>query len=200
MTKGRVQQKLRTRMEILSAAKLLMRQKKKVTLEDIAHKAKISRATMYRYYSSIDLLFTEASLDIHHKSSEQLINEVTNMDFEDRILYIQNQYNQLALKNEVLFRRYLSSVLSESITSKKRLRGARRVKTMEMALSPFKSKLAPDTYRKLIHASSVLMGIDPVLACKDVCALNDKDSEETLRWAMKMMLKGIAADGFSALQ
>jgi AcrR family transcriptional regulator len=194
ITKGRVKQKLQTRLEILSAAKELMQKEKKVTLEDVAKKAKISRATMYRYFSNIDLLFTEATLDIHHKSSEQIFKEVKDLSFTERFFYIQKHYNELAQKNETLFRRYLSSVLSESIVSNQPLRGARRMKSLNLALEPYKETLSEETFKKLVTIASVLMGIDSLIICKDVCNLNNEESDNTLKWALGMILKGISQE------
>jgi DNA-binding transcriptional regulator YbjK len=194
INKGRAKQKLQTRSEILMAAKGLMQKKERITLEDVAKKANISRATMYRYFPNIDLLFTEASLDIHHKSPDQISEDVKNMTFADRIFYIQKYYNQSALKNEIGFRRYLSSVLSESIVSKKQLRGARRKKSLNKALEPYKEMYSKDTFKKLINIASVLMGIDAILVCKDVCKLDNKEAENTLKWAMEMILKGIGEE------
>jgi AcrR family transcriptional regulator len=191
LKKGRVKQKLQTRTEILEAAKILMQEEKKITLEDIAKKAKVSRATMYRYYSNIDILFTEASLDVRHKAIEELLKEVQDLNFADRILYIQNHYNQSALNNETTFRRYLSAVLSESILSKEQIRGARRVKVLEKVLEPFRNKFSPDNYKNLINISSVLMGIDPIIVCKDVCSLNSEETNNTLKWALELILNSI---------
>jgi AcrR family transcriptional regulator len=171
---GRVNQKAKTRVNILDAAKELMQKEKSITLEDVAYKANISRATIYRYYANIDLLITEASLDIHHKSPDEFFEEVRNMPFEDRIFYIQKYYNQLAQKHEVGFRRYLSAVLSESITSKKKIRGARRVKSLKNVLIPFKNDMDSDTYKNLINIAYVLMGIDDLIICKDFCDLNNE--------------------------
>jgi len=164
-------------------------------LEDVAKKANISRATMYRYFHNIDLLFMEATLDIHHKTSDQIFEELNDLPFEDRIFHIQKHYNELAKENEIVFRRYLSTVLSESITSKEQLRGARRVKSLNKALEPFKETLSNDTYEKLISISSVLMGIDSFIICKDVCNLNDEETEDTLKWALEMILKGLSFEG-----
>lgn len=197
ITKGRVKQKLQTRLEILNAAKELMQKEEKITLEDVAKKANISRATMYRYFSNIDLLFTEATLDIHHKSSDQIFEEVRDLPFADRIFYIQKHYNELAQKNEIVFRRYLSAVLAESIVSKKQLRGARRMKSLNKALEQFKGTLSNDIFKKLISISSVLMGIDSLVICKDVCNLNNEDTEDTLKWAIEMILKGIEQENQS---
>jgi len=194
ITKGRVKQKLQTRSIILNAAKSLMQKEKKITLEDVAKKAKISRATMYRYFSNIDLLFTEASIDIHHKSSEQIFEEVKELTFANKIFYIQNHYNELAQKNEIVFRRYLSAVLTESIVSKKQLRGARRMESLNKALEPYKDTLSEDTFKKLVDVSSVLMGIDSLIICKDVCKLDNVETNNTLKWALDMILKGISLE------
>ena len=197
ITKGRAKQKLQTRSVILIAAKELMQKKERITLEDVAKKANISRATMYRYFSNIDLLFTEASLDIHHKSPDQISEDVKSMDFADRIFYIQKHFNQTAMKNEIGFRRYLSAVLSESIVSKKQLRGARRMKSLNKVLEPYKEKFSKDTIKKLISVSSVLMGIDSIIVCKDICKLNNNETENTLKWAIEMILKGIEQENHS---
>ncbi len=178
-------------MEILASTKRLMQDERKISLEDVAKEARISRATIYRYFSNIELLILEASLDIQHKSPDQLLEDVETMSLTERIFYIQKHYNKLARENEVGFRRYLSAVLSESITSKEKLRGARRIKSLNKALKPFKSKLNEPTYTRLINISSVLMGIDSLVVCKDVCNLSSKESETVLRWGLEMILKGI---------
>jgi len=194
LKRGRVQQKARTRTKILDAAKMIMNKKQMITLEDVAKKAKISRATIYRYFDHIDLLITEVSLDIHHKSPEQLFEEAKDMSLEDRVFYIQGHYNQQALENEIVFRRYMSSVLSKSISSKKQLRGARRVKSLNKILEEHTGEIDSDTRAKLISAASVLMGIDSVIVCKDVCGLSNEETNVTLRWALEMILKGIQSE------
>tara|TARA_B100000497_G_scaffold127338_1_gene168783 strand:- start:2751 stop:3353 length:603 start_codon:yes stop_codon:yes gene_type:complete len=191
---GRVKQKLQTRSEILKATRALMKKKQKISMDDIAEKAKISRATLYRYYSNIDILVTEASLHIQFKSPDQLSEEVNEMPLLHRIHHIQKHYNTLSQKNEIVFRRYISAVLKESIISKKQLRGARRIESLKKALRPFKGEYDNDTYNKLISISSVLMGIDPLITCKDVCNLNNEESNTILEWGIEMILKGISQD------
>lgn len=134
----------------------------------------------------------EASLDFHHISTDQITEEVKDLPLADRIFHIQNHYNQLAQNNEIVFRRYLSAVLSESIRSKEPLRGARRVKSLTDALKPFKKQLGDDVFNKLICTSSVLMGIDSLVTCKDVCKLNNEETDNTLKWALEMIIKGIS--------
>ncbi len=191
---GRVSQKYQTRQQILEATRRLMSTSERITLEDVAREANISRATIYRYYSTIDLLMAEAPIDIKFKSSDQIFEEVKHMGMADRLFYIQKQYNGHAQKNETLFRRYLSLVLAESIVSQKQLRGARRVKSLEKALAPLQDTLGKDTFKKLVGAASVLMGIDPLIVCKDVCNLTNQEADDTLQWALEMILKGISQE------
>lgn len=197
LSKGRTNQKAQTKAGILDTCKKLMDKKREISLEDVANEAGISRATIYRYYSNIETLMTEASLHIQHKTPDEILQEVENLSFEDRILHVQKHYNQLAQEHEVAFRRYLSAVLAESITSKVKLRGARRVQSLNKVLAPFKNKLDGTTYNKLINAASILMGIDPLVVCKDICDLDNQESTETLEWAMDMILKGMQIENLN---
>ncbi len=194
LQKGRINQKLQTRAAILYAAKNLMGTKKKVSLEDIADKANVSRATIYRYFPSVELLITEASLDIHHQSPDELLAEVKDMPLNDRIFYIQKYYNQVAQDHELVFRRYLSTVLTESITSKKKIRGSRRIESMKIALQPFKKDMPKDQFENLINISALLMGIDSLIVTKDVCDLSNAESNKILKWGIDMILKGLSCD------
>ncbi len=189
--KGRVKQKLHTRSVILEAAQNLMKDNKEVTLEDVAAEANISRATVYRYFSNIDLLLSETSLDLQHKTPDELTSEVQEMSLPERIFYIQEYYSNLSQEQEVLFRRYLSVVLRESVKSQKNLRGSRRIHTLIKSLKPFENELDKKTFQNLISISAILMGIDPLITSKDVCGLNNEESNKVLRWGLEMILKGI---------
>jgi AcrR family transcriptional regulator len=190
-TTGRIDQKAKTKSRILDETKKLLQKDTSITLEDVALKSNISRATIYRYYSNVDLLIMEASLEISHKSPDEFYEEVKEKTLEEGILYIQEQYNNFAQQNEIVFRRYLSAVLSESISSKEKLRGARRVKTMNKVLKLFENEIDIDNFTKLKNTASILMGIDALIVCKDVCDLDNQEANETLKWALKMILKGI---------
>lgn len=191
LNKGRVRQKFQTRSVILDAAQILMMKNKEITLEDVAAEANVSRATVYRYFSNIDLLYQETSLDLVHKSPDELCSEVEGMSLSDRIFYIQEYYSSVSMEYEVLFRRYLSVVLGESVKSQKDLRGSRRLSTLIKSLKPFENELDKDTYHNLISISAILMGIDSLIASKDVCGLNNEESKRVLKWALEMILKVI---------
>jgi len=191
LQKGRINQKKKTRIRILNAAKNLMSENKKITLEEVALKAKVGRATIYRYFPSIDLLYTEASLDIHFLTPEELFDEVKNMSLDQRLIYIQNYYNTMAQDHELIFRRYLSATLIESLGSNKKIRGARRIEATSLALESSQKKLSKKEIDHLKNTATILMGIESVIVAKDVCRLSDKKTNETLNWALEMILKGM---------
>src|SRR6056297_450420 len=121
---GRKTQKLKTRDKILKSTQLLLNKNKDITLEEVAKNAEISRATIYRYYSSIDILTAEAILDLNTISPEELFEEVRNKELDKAILAIQEYYNQLTIDHEAGFRKYMSVVLNADQSDK--MRGARR--------------------------------------------------------------------------
>ena len=140
---------------------------------------------------NIDLLCTEASLDIHFLSPDDLFDIVKDMPLDRRVSYVQNYYNKMAVNHELIFRRYLSATLLESTGSKKKIRGARRVETMDLILDSLTVNMSKKDAKHLKHISTVLMGIEPVIVAKDVCGLSNQQAQETLSWAVNMILKGI---------
>jgi len=194
LNKGRINQKIKTRTRILNAAKSLMSENKKISLEEVASKAEVGRATIYRYFPNIDLLFTEASLDIHFLSPIELFEKVKEMPLKERIYYVQDYYNKMAQDHELIFRRYLSATLIESIESSKKIRGARRVETMHLVLESLETEMSNKNQEYLKNVSTVLMGIEALIVTKDVCGLSNQESMDNLNWAIEMILKGLDKD------
>ncbi|WP_324719989.1 TetR/AcrR family transcriptional regulator [Salinimicrobium sp. HB62] len=184
---GRRNQKLLTRDKILESAQDLMGKGDDFTLEDIAKKAKISRATIYRYYSSVEILAAEAILDLNTKSSEEIILEVKDLELKEAILAIQDYYNNLTIDHEAGFRKYMSFVLNAD--KSKELRGARRKKTLLMLLQERVKDMNPVELENLANLATVLMGIEPFIVTKDVCHLNNEQSKEILKWGMDKVLE-----------
>lgn len=186
---GRQSQKKKTRQNILETTQKLLSKGQKFTLEDVAKHSNTSRATVYRYFSNIDILCSEASIDINTKSPETLFEECKHLPLTNQILYIQDYYNQLSIDNEVAFRKYLSIYLKEDFSdTKKSIRGARRTAALELVLSPYKKQLGKD-YKNLIVSATTLMGIESLITTKDVCLLKNSTAKKTLCWALETLLK-----------
>ncbi|MCK7591515.1 TetR/AcrR family transcriptional regulator [Subsaxibacter sp. CAU 1640] len=187
LRKGRTKQKIETRESILIAAQDLINQGDKFTLEDVATKSGMSRATVYRYYSNVETLIAEAGLNIKTRSPESIYEEFNHFDLEDQLMGVQHYYNRLALDYENAFRHYLSTTLSSGNQQGKR--GARRNKTLQMVLT--NTLLPKKEQKKLQNLLTVLMGIEPIIVTKDVCGLDNEQSQALLKWGMQLILKGL---------
>ena len=186
ITSGRIRQKLETRNRILKHAQVLMAKGTVFNLEDVAMESGMSRATVYRYFSSIDVLMAEAGLYIKTRNPEEILKSLSDKSSRERILGIQKYYNRLSLDNEEAFRKYLGIVLSQK--PKKFKRGARRVKTLEMALKSNNSGIDEEDLTMLIRSATVLMGIEAMIVTRDVCGLSKQESTKTLRWALDKII------------
>jgi len=193
---GRVKQKKETRDGILKAAQELLEGNPSFSLEDVARHMGISRATIYRYYSNVDLLYAEATLSLRVKQPADFVEEVKGMNLLESLTYVQGYYNHLAQLHENSYRRYMSVVLAESIRESKSgpLRGARRPAALESVLRPFEEKIGKENISKLKQIATVLSGIEPMIANRDVNGLSSGQSEELLGWALEMILKGMGLD------
>ena len=190
LKEGRVNQKLETREKILSSTQELMNYGEKFTLEEVAEKAGVSRATIYRYYSNIDILSAEAGIDINTKNPKTIYENLQGLEMKDKLMGVQEYYNNLALDNENAFRNYLSIVLTSDSQQDKR--GARRTKTLKMVLD--EANLTKKETEDLQNLFTVLMGIEPIIVTKDVCGLNNEQSKKLLKWGMELLLKGISIE------
>lgn len=183
---GRINQKLETRNKILTNAQYFLNKGLEFTLEDIAKKSGISRATIYRYYSNVEVLVNEAGLNINTESPENIIEDLKEKNIEDMVLGIQDYYNSLAIDHENAFRKYLGSVLVSNPSEIKR--GARRKKTLELAFE--NTTIHKKEREKLANLLTILMGIEPLIVSKDVSGLNNNQSMEIMKWGVQLILKG----------
>ena len=183
---GRTNQKQETRSKILESAQHYLNNGLEFNLEDIAKRTGISRATVYRYFSSADILAAEAGLDVSTLSPESIYENLESTNIEEQVLEIQDYYNRLTLDNENLFRKYISAVLDTSTPTSKR--GARRKKTLELVLKDtnFSNKETED----LANLLTLFMGMEPYIVTKDVCGLDNDTSNELLQWGIHLIFKG----------
>ena len=189
LNKGRTGQKQRTREKILQAAKELQVKGIELNLENVAKRAGISRATIYRYYSNKDILSAEAVLDMRTRTPEQILSEFSQTDLETTLLGIQRYYNNLAIKNEKAFRKYLSVILNpENPISD---RGARRIRTLSSAVEEANNSFSDRDQERLIYMATLMMGIEAFIVTRDVCQLDEEAAEEVLQWGLKTLLKGM---------
>lgn len=187
---GRINQKLETRDKILTSATYFLNKGIDFNLDDVAKKAGISRATIYRYYSNIEVLSSEAGLDINTQSPETVFENLQHQNLDQILLGVQDYFNTLAIDHENAFRKYLSISIGASTPEIKR--GARRKKTLQLALE--NTKLTQNEKEKMANLLTHMMGIEPLIVSKDVCGLTNDQSKELLKWGLTLILKGLHVD------
>ncbi len=184
---GRINQKLKTRNKIIKSAQQFLAQGQSFTLEDVASASGVSRATIYRYYSSLEALSAEVALDLNIQSPEEIYEAHKHLPVQEMILEIQEYINRFSIDNEAAFRKFLSiAIAGESPETK---RGARRVSTMNLVFQKEKLGTENSEIRNLIHIATVLMGMEALIVTKDVCRLGDEQSMELLRWGLDKILQ-----------
>lgn len=186
----RENQKKRTRLALLDAANRLLKQGNQMfTIDEVAKEALVSVATAYRYFPNAESLRLEAPLHVKTNAAVQVFENIPSDDMDARIEALITYHAKLNMDNEKEFRLYLSSVLRETINNpEKNLRGGRRIKFIEEAISPFKDRIALDDYQRIIATLSVMLGIESVIALKDVCKLNNDEILDVWVWSIKKII------------
>ena len=68
-------------------------------------------------------------------------------------------------------------------------RGYRRVEWIESALSPWRARLGPARWRRLVNALAMVVGWEALIVQRDVCGLSAADGEELSVWAARALLR-----------
>ncbi len=188
---GRSKQKLKTRSKILASAQKFLREGQSFGLEDVAKEAGMSRATVYRYYSNVEMLSVEAGLDLKVDSPEEIVADFSGQTLEEVVLAIQDYFNRFTVGSEAIFRKFLSVVIAADAPESKR--GARRVHTLQAAFREHEVDLDKAEIEKLIQVATLFMGMEAIVVTKDVCRLDNQASLDVLKWGLEMVLKGALA-------
>lgn len=183
LTEGRIGQKLKTREALLVKGNELLAKGIPVNLETAAKAAGISKATAYRYFADSASFQREAALQLKAQTREDLFGDIPAKDLDQRLQRLIDYHFRLFIRNEKEFRLFLGSVVNESVLSRKPpSRGGRRVVLIEEALVSLRSKVDKTTFGHMVHALSLVFGIESITILKDLCHLSNKEILENWRW------------------
>jgi AcrR family transcriptional regulator len=186
LNKGRIAQKLKTREALVGKANELLKKGSLVSIEHIARQAGISKATAYRYFTSLDALKREASLQLKAEKPEILFADIRAGDLPGRLKRLIDYHYHLFLENEDEFRLFLGSVITESVSDRTvNQRGGRRIAMIREALEPLKGKCKKTEIDHMINALSLVFGIESIIILKDLNGLSNKAILQSWRWTVK---------------
>ena len=182
----RVAQKQRTRNALLQATRELLGDGRQPTVPEAADRARISRATAYRYFSSHDEMAQEALLDAVAAEFERLkLSTCDGSDPAGQAEHVVSAVLAMVLDSEAIFRTFLSLSVTGSGAGHC---GGQRVRWLRQALAPLATDLPPDQFDRLVHGLALVCGIETVVVLKDVCGLENAQIEQTARWVAKALV------------
>jgi AcrR family transcriptional regulator len=171
-----------------------------------AEAAGVSRATAYRYFPTQEALLVEvAEISPAVAATEAALEDLQTDDVDQRVLYLLDALNPIALAEETHFRRalwvYLDTWLRNDAAGEGRppVREGRRMRWLDVALEPL-GDLSDNRKRRVRAALALTLGIDSLVVLKDVCELDDDEALEVLRWTAAAILRAALAESPTSLR
>jgi len=197
LTKGRQNQKHRTREALLEAAIELARTGHSPSIAEVAEAARVSVATAYRYFPNPQSLWADMATrtgvpdalerlpDDPAAAIDVVVREVAQMQFADEPLWrgvlrasLDRWFNQLDLPED------------ERVP----VRGITRVEMARRALEPLRKILPPEEFDRLINAVVLVFGLEALITVRDSCGLSAEDGTDVMRWAAQALVRAALAE------
>lgn len=184
---GRVNQKLRTRTALVEATRALLAQGVTPTVEQAAASASVSRPTAYRYFPNQEALLIAAHPPL---AMESLVPEPASGDPLERLDAASKSLVQFLLDNETALRAMLRISLEQTAERPPlALRTGRRIRWIEDALAPLRSRLGPQRFHDLVLRIAAALGIEPLIWLIDIAHVERTHAAEMLRASARDILK-----------
>jgi AcrR family transcriptional regulator len=192
----RANQKQRTRAAVVQAGAELLREGISPTVAEAAERAKVSRATAYRYFPTQEALLIEiADVTPAVAPVEELLESLSTDDSEQRLLRLVDEFNAIVAAEEVRMRTALRVYLDTWLENRRKgaptipVREGRRMRWLDRALEPARTSLGRREWRRLRTALALTVSIEAMVVMKDVCHLDENEARATLRWAATSLLR-----------
>ncbi|HUF11554.1 MAG TPA: helix-turn-helix domain-containing protein [Longimicrobiales bacterium] len=184
---GRAAQKTRTRTTLIAAARELIADGMTPTVEDVASRASISRATAYRYFPNRHELLVAAHPEVEVAS---LLGENPPADPEARLDAVVTALAQIFLEAEESYRSMLRLSLEPDAADRGELalRKGRRFIWLEDALAPVQDRLGERELGRLVNALATVVGIEALVTLIDLGGLPRDQAVEVMRWSARSLL------------
>jgi len=189
-SEGRANQRSRTRNDLLEAGIELSGEGRSPTLEEVAERARVSRATAYRYFPNVDALLAEASLHLAFPDYRILFANDRDLGALDRLYRVDDAVDRMIQANEASLRMMLVSATKQALAqSEVPARQNRRTPLIDAALAPVADQFEPEALDRLKKALGLVIGTEALLAFKDVLRLDCREAREVRRWMIRTLLE-----------
>lgn len=198
-TDGRANQKRRTRQALIDAAMAFRDEGRNPTFAEVAERALVSRATAYRYFSSVEALISETATERGLLPLERFWR--SGDDAADGISRAAREMMKLLLDDEIglhVMERSFMAVWLENDPSGRPPRPGRRMKYIEPIVESLKGELTPSARKRLAHALSMVMGSEAALAVRDIGGASVEEALAVAAWAAQALLNQARIDAAQA--
>ncbi len=190
---GRPNQRRRTRKDLLAAAARLMKQGRRITLEDVAEEAMVSRSTAYRYFPSVEALLVEAPIDRAVPAPGELFEGTSSEDPVERMQILDTALQQMISANEPALRLMLAHSVKHGANGEREAafpaRQNRRTALIEAALEPARDQFQPAALKSLTKSLALIIGTESMIVFNDVLQTDDAEARKVRRWAIRALVE-----------
>jgi AcrR family transcriptional regulator len=201
---GRVNQKTRTRTALLTAASALVKEGRPPSMPEAADRALMSVATAYRYFSSAEDLWWEASKAIALASTldeaKQRV-EAAGDEPQARLEALIRSTGFQMIDDEVPYRQMARAALEQWFRQEEArdgervpIREGRRNQQIRHAIAPLRDELPKKDVDRIAHALALVIGSEAMIALLDAAGLDAPAAKQSLLDAGRWMLAGALAE------
>ncbi len=196
---SRVNQRRRTRKDLLAAAARLLRGGRTPDMDDIAAEAMVSRATAYRYFPTLESLLAEAPLDGMIPTPDLVFpNDDLSADPVERADRAEAALHKACLLHEVTLRRMLAANLVRTTGMADRdnvpRRQNRRIPLIAAALAPARRRFSRAAYERLCAALAMVYGPESMIVFQDVLGLNEQAARKVKSWTVRTLVSAALSE------
>lgn len=197
-TMGLTKASARTRDLMVRTAVGLMQAGQSPSVSEAAEAAGVSRATAYRYFPTQSAL-VEAVVD--HALGPILQWDSLSADASDRMQELLSSSNDRIVEFEATFKAALGLSLQQwaqqrsgTLPTGPRFRRGHRIKLIEKALSPLRSRLTEAEFGRLSKSLSLVFGLEVILVLKDIWNVDTDEMQDVTTWTARALVRAALAD------
>ena len=198
---GRTNQKARTQRAIVGACVELIRQRRPVTMPEVAKAAMVSEATAYRYFPDLASLLAKALAEDWPTPAEALAPVEASKDPIERVAFATRFLLRGVAERQVVVRSMISATMVQPELSG-RARPGIRFGLIEQALAPFLDVFQvadPQLLAQLRLDLAVVVSAEALFSLTDLCGLSVEDAidsaEKTARTLTAAAFQQISSVG-----
>ena len=167
---GRVNQKLRTRAAIVTAASELILSGREITMPEIARSALVSEATAYRYFPDLASLLREAMADQLPDPSDALAPVAGSTDPVERVAFATEYLMRHVLARQGAVRAMIAATVARPGGTVSR--PGLRFGLIDHALAPLHNTADPEVLAQLRQGLSVVVSAEALFSLTDLYGLD----------------------------